>query len=117
MSYDVNFKQSYNQPAAKVGQSAADLLVQLGGKTSPSNNPAAGQLEATFNKQIKNQMLPNRCQLRIKIVAQSPESCQLMAKAFPIDPLGNKLGFGVIGNAAQVVINTFSEELAGRLGG
>lgn len=111
MSYDVNHQQSFSSPAAEVSHSALEILTSLGGKVTSKTNPAKGQLEADFNKKISGQMLNNRCQLRIKVTSQSPESCQVMAKAYPIDPMGQKLAFGVQGNAAQIVIDTFFQEL------
>lgn len=116
MSYDVNHKQSFNHPAEMVSQSASQLLETLGGKTSQQSDPAKGLLEANFNKKVKSTMLVNRCQLKVKVVAQSPDSCNVLAKAYPVDPMGNKLAFGVRGNAAQVVIDTFFDELKTQLG-
>lgn len=116
MSYDVNTKKSYNSPADTVSQSAAQVLEQLGGKVSEKSNPAKGQLEATFNKKIKDKALPNRCQVRVKVVSQSADSCNVMAKVYPVDPMGNKLTFGVRGDAAQVVSNTFITALEAKIG-
>ncbi|RME96807.1 MAG: hypothetical protein D6768_21080 [Chloroflexi bacterium] len=117
MSYDVNTKQEYNAPAPAVSQSASQILESLGGKLSKMNNPAKGQLEATFNKKISGKPLPNRCQVRVKVVPKSAESCAVMTKTFPVDPLGNKLSFGVRGDAAQVVSDTFLEALAASVTG
>ena len=111
MSYDVKGKQLFNQPAGEVSESVADILVQLGGKTSGGSNPAKGQLQATFNKKIKERALPNRCQLQVKVVAKSADSCMVMVKCFPVDPMGSKLTFGVRGDASQVVLDTFLGEL------
>ena len=111
MSYDVNGKQLINQPAGSVSGSIADVLVQLGGKTSAASNPAKGQLEAIFNKKVKERTLPNRCQLRVKVVAKSADSSIVMAKCFPVDPMGSRLTFGVRGDASQVVLDTFFDEL------
>lgn len=111
MSYDVNHQQSFSSPAAEVANSALEVLTRLGGKLSAKTSPTKGQIEADFNKKINGQMLNNRCQLRIKVTSQSAESCQVMAKAYPIDPMGQKLAFGVQGNAAQIVIDTFFQEL------
>ncbi|HRV92313.1 MAG TPA: hypothetical protein P5526_09135 [Anaerolineae bacterium] len=110
MSYEVNAKQSYNRPAGQVSETASDLLVQLGGKPSDKNNPAKGQLEVIFNKKVKDRALPNRCQVRVKVVG-SGDNTTLMAKVFPVDPMGNKLTFGVRGDATQIVMDTFLAEL------
>lgn len=111
MSYEVNAKQSYNRPAGQVSETASDLLVKLGGKPSDNNNPTKGQLEVIFNKKVKDRALPNRCQVRVKVVAGSGDNATLMAKVFPVDPMGNKLTFGVRGDASQVVMDTFLAEL------
>ena len=111
MSYEVNAKQSYNRPAGQLSETASDLLVKLGGKPSDKNNPAKGQLDIIFNKKIKDRALPNRCQVRVKVVAEAGDNATLMAKVFPVDPMGNKLTFGVRGDASQVVMDTFLAEL------
>lgn len=115
MSYDVNAKQNFNRPATEVSQVALEVLNSLGGKISAKTNPAKGQLESDFNKKISTQPLSNRCQLRIKVKSQASESCQVMVKAYPIDPMGQKLTFGVQGNAAQVVVDTFFQELKNQI--
>lgn len=115
MSYEVNAKQDYNHPAGQLSETASELLVKLGGKPSDKSNPAKGQLDIVFNKKIKDRALPNRCQVRVKVVAQSGDNCTLMAKVFPVDPMGNKLTFGVRGDASQIVMDTFLTELGSEI--
>ena len=115
MSYDVNAKQSFDRPAAEVSQIALEVLNKLGGKISEKTNPAKGQLESDFNKKINTQPLNNRCQLRVKVASQAAASCQVMIKAYPINPMGQKLTFGVQGNAAQTVVDTFLQELKNQI--
>jgi hypothetical protein len=110
MSYDVNAKKSFDHPAAQVSATASDVLVKLGGKPSSKSSPDKGQIEVTFNKKIKDRALVNRCQVRVKVVPQG-NSANLMAKVYPVDPMGAKLTFGVRGNAAQTVMDTFLAEL------
>lgn len=110
MSYDVNAKKSFNYPADQLSAAASDVLVKLGGKPSAKSNPAKGQIEVTFNKKVKDRALVNRCQVRVKIVPQG-DSTDLMAKVYPVDPMGAKLTFGVRGDAAQTVMDTFLAEL------
>ena len=107
MSYDVNQKKSYPSPANIVSQVAGPVCESLGGKVSQRSNPAKGMFEISFNKKIGNNALPNRIDLQIKVVSAADDSCHVMAKAYPVDPMGNKLTFGVIGNAAEVVMTTF----------
>lgn len=116
MAYDVKQAKSYQQPAQAMSQLAAATVARLGGKADKKNNPAAGHIEVTFNKQVKNQMLPNRIQLVVKLEAVSPESSQLSVLAYPVDPVGNKLMFGVRGNAARTVVDAFWAELEAQAG-
>ncbi len=116
MAYDVSQAKTYNWPASEMSQLAATIITNLGGKADKKSNPAAGHVAANFNKQVKNQMLVNRIQLVLKVEPISPESSQVSALAFPIDPLGNKLMFGVRGNAARTVVDCFFGELAVQLG-
>ncbi|MCK6629978.1 MAG: hypothetical protein L6R45_32985 [Anaerolineae bacterium] len=116
MAYDVKQVKTYQQPAQAMSQLAAAVVAKLGGKADKKSNPAAGHIEVTFNKQVKNQMLPNRIQLVVKLEAASPESSQLSVLAYPVDPVGNKLMFGVRGNAARTVVDTFLAELEAQAG-
>jgi hypothetical protein len=111
MSFDVVQKKSYSSPAKTLGQFTSQALETLGGKPSGRSNPTKGMFEVNFNKKVKNNALPNRIDLQIKIVPDADGGCNVMAKAFPVDPMGNKLTFGVQGNAAEVVMTTFIDEL------
>ncbi len=111
MSYDINTKQTYNFSADIVGQAAVKAIQALGGELMSGSNPAKGQIEANFNKKVKDRALLNRCQLRIKITPDQADSCTVLTKTYPVDPMGNKLAFGVRGDAAQVVSDTFISEL------
>jgi hypothetical protein len=111
MSYDVNSQKNYPTSAETASQTASQTLETLGGKLTKNSNPAKGQLEADFNKKVKDQPLPNRCQVRVKIAPAATGGCTVMTKVYPIDPMGNKLTFGVRGDAAQVVSATFAAEL------
>lgn len=115
MSYDVNAKKSFNHPADRLSATASDVLVKLGGKPSANSSPAKGQIEVTFNKKVKDRALVNRCQVRVKVVPQG-DSANLMAKVYPVDPMGARLTFGVRGDASQIVMDTFLAELDETLG-
>jgi hypothetical protein len=111
MAYDVNQAKTYNCPAQELSQLMVAVLAKMGGKAGKKSNPAAGQLEVTFNKQVKNQMLPNRIHLVVSTEYVSPEHSQVSVLAYPVDPLGNKLMFGVRGQAARTVVDCFFGEL------
>jgi hypothetical protein len=111
MAYDINQVKTYNHSTQEMSQVVAGVITKLGGKADKKSNPAAGQLMAIFNKQVKNQMLPNRVQIIVKVEPVSPESSQISMLAYPVDPLGNKLMFGVRGNATRTVVDCFFGEL------
>ena len=86
------------------------------GKKSKKSNPTKGRVDANFNKKIKGDYINNRVQLQVKIDAQSPEQCMVSAMSYPVDPVGQKLAFGVQGEPARVVIDVFFTELDTQFG-
>jgi hypothetical protein len=113
MSYVVKETKTYNQAAAEVIKSAETAINQLGGKPSKKNKPAEGRLEANFNKKVGGKPINNRVQLEVKIASQSAEQSSVSIEAYPVDPMGNKLAFGVRGQPGRVVIDAFLSALAG----
>ena len=116
MAYEAKQRKTYNQSAEFISQSVSDIITSLDGKESKKSNPAKGRLDANFNKKIKGEPINNRVQLQVKVDSQSPEQCMVSAMAYPVDPLGNKLGFGVQGDPARVVIDAFFGELDTKFG-
>jgi hypothetical protein len=117
MPYEAKETKTYDQPASTVTRSAAEVINQLGGKTSKKNDPADGRLEANFNKKIKGKVFGNRCDLTVQITSQTPEQCIVSVEAYPVDPIGNKLMFGVRGDPARLVVDTFLADLDERIAG
>lgn len=111
MSYVVKETKIYNRAADEIIKSAEAAIAQLGGKPSKKNKPAEGRLDANFNKKVGGKPLNNRVQLEVKITSQSPEQCQVAIEAYPVDPIGNKLAFGVQGQPGQVVLDAFLSAL------
>lgn len=116
MAYDVKQSKTYNHPANTLIESAAALIKELGGKETKKSNPAKGKLEANFNKKIGSDVMGNRVQLEIKVDSQSAEQATLSVEAYPVDPVGMKLMFGVRGKPAHRVVETFFEALEKQLG-
>ncbi len=116
MAYDAKHRKTYNHSAEFISQSLSEIITNLGGKESQKSNPAKGRLDANFNKKIKNEYINNRIQLQVKIDAQSPEQCMVSAISYPVDPVGQKLAFGVLGEPARVVIDAFFTELDTKFG-
>jgi len=116
MAYEAKHRKTYNQSAERISQSLSEIIVNFGGKESPKSNPAKGRLDANFNKKIKGEYINNRVQLQTKIDSKSPDQCMVSAMAYPVDPVGEKLAFGVQGDPARVVIDTFFAELDTQFG-
>lgn len=117
MPYEAKEKRTYDQPADTVTKLAAETIDQLGGKMLKKSKPADGSLEANFNKKIKDRAIRNRCQLEVSIARQSAKQCTVSVTAYPVDPLGNRLTFGVPGNPGRFVVDTFFADLDERIAG
>jgi len=115
MPYEVRATKTYNQPAQETIKLVTRVIEGLGGKSSKKSDPAQGRLEANFNKKIKNDYINNRLQLEVSVGSQSPEQSTISAEAYPVDPIGKKLMFGVMGKPAQQLINAFFAELDANL--
>ena len=111
MSYTVTESKTYNQAAGAVTKSAVEAISQLGGSQSKKSKPEAGRLEANFNKKVGSQPLNNRIQLEVSVTPQSAEQCTVSIVAYPVDPVGQKLMFGVRGQPARTVVDAFLEGL------
>ena len=116
MAYDVKHRKIYNHSAESISQSASEIIKILGGKESKKSNPAKGRLDANFNKKINGEFIGNRIQLQVKIASQTPEQCMVSAMSYPVDPVGQKLAFGVQGEPARFVMDTFFGELDTQFG-
>ena len=115
MSYEVKETRTYDHSADAVNRLAAEVIRQLGGKLSKKKS-ADGSLTANFNKKIKGKMFANRCQLEVTVIPQTAEQCQVTMLAYPVDPIGNKLLFGVRGDPARMVVDTFLTDFEAQIG-
>jgi hypothetical protein len=117
MSYVVKETKTYNQAADVVTKAAVEVINQIDGKPTKKNKPENGRLDANFNKKVKGAPLNNRIQLEVSITNQSPEQATVSVEAYPVDPVGNKLTFGVRGNPSRVVVDAFWGDLDKRVAG
>ncbi len=117
MPYDVKESKVYSRPAAEVAAAAAEVMKEIDGKLARGSDPATGRLEANFNKSVAGKAFGNRVQLVVQVTGQAGPGCTLALEAFPVDPLGKKLLFGVLGDPARLVVNAFTSRLEARLGG
>ena len=112
-SYTVTESKTYNQPADAIVKSAVDAISKLGGSQTKKSKPEAGRLDANFNKKIGSQPLNNRIQLEVNVTSQAADQCTVSIVAYPVDPVGQKLMFGVRGEPARAVVNAFLDGLPG----
>ncbi len=64
-------------------------------------------------KKIDGKPLNNRGQLEVRVTSESPEQGEVSVEAYPVDPMGNKLAFGVRGQPGRDVLDAFLSALAG----
>jgi len=102
-SYTEKFRKDYDRSADKMGQIITDSLSQLGGKFTDAHKPEAATFGANFNKKIGGRPFNNRVTVEIRVKPHGDSQCTVMMMAYPVDPLGNKLGFGVQGKPAKLV--------------
>ena len=110
-SYTVKESKTYDRAAGAVIKSATEAIAQLGGSPSKKSKPEEGKLDANFNKKLGSKPLNNRIQLEVSVTSQSPEQCTVSVVAYPVDPVGQKLMFGVQGQPARLVLDAFLEQL------
>ncbi len=116
MPYDVKESKVYPRPAAEVLAAAAEVVKAIEGKLAKGNDPASGRVEANFNKSVAGKAFGNRVQLIVQVADQAGGGCALALEAYPVDPLGKKLLFGVLGEPARLVASAFTARLEARLG-
>jgi hypothetical protein len=112
--YEVKEARQYPGTPADVATAAAEVAVELGGK--PGKKVAAGVVDVTFNKGVGGKALLNRVQVVVRFAEEGPGKSSAAADAFPVDPVGQKLLFGVMGEPARLVVNAFWTALDARLG-
>jgi hypothetical protein len=114
MPYEVKEARTYPGTPEAVRAAAAEIAAKLGGK--PAKKAAAGVVDVTFNKDVGGKALLNRIQLQLRCAEAGPGQCSAAAEVFPVDPVGQKLLFGVLGEPARVVANAFWAALDAKLG-
>ena len=115
MSYEVKESKRFSRPGAEVLAVVGELVTQLGGKRPKKDPGVAGQVQADFNKEVGGTSFGNRVHLIIHVVGGDPDRCTTSVEAYPIDPLGKPLLFGVVGEPARLVTRVFWERLEARL--
>jgi len=114
MSYAVKDSKELPRSAADVLAAATEVVSQLGGKRPKKDPDVAGQLLVDFNKEVGGHAFANRVRLIVRVAGDGAR-CTTSLEAYPIDPLGNRLQFGVVGEPARLVASAFWQRLELRL--
>ena len=114
MSYVVSETRELAHPASDVLAVAREVLPRLGGKRPRKDPGLADQVHAEFNKQIGGRAFASRVRVIVR-VAENGLRCTTSLEAYPVDPLGNPLQFGVVGEPARLVAGIIWERLEARL--
>lgn len=114
MSYTVKETRSFLRPAADLLAIAGALVGELGGKR-PRKPPGDGAVHAEFNKAVGREVFGNRVQLIVRAADDGAGRGALSLEAYPVDPLGRPLAFGVVGDPARRVADAFWAGLTTRL--
>jgi hypothetical protein len=113
MGYEVKEARTYAATAGEVRAAAAEVAAKLGGKAA--KKAAEGEVDATFNKAVGNKVLLNRIRVVLRFSEPGPGQCSAAAEVFPVDPVGQKLLFGVMGEPARAVANALWAALDARV--
>lgn len=114
MPFTVRETKTYPYPLEKVYQAALGAIAGLEGKVI-RENPAAGEIQAKFDKKILGKVLGDRTQIDSQIVSQSDGESTLSFEIYPLDPLGRKLMFGARKGVSRTVAAWFIAHLEHRL--
>jgi len=114
MSYAVKDTKEFSHPVADVAAAAGETITQLGGKRSKKDAGIAGEVHADFNKEIGGRAFTNRVHLIARVTGDATRG-SVVLEAYPVDPLGNQLQFGVVGEPAKLVTGAIWQRLEARL--
>lgn len=115
MPFEVNQEKKFDQPAAKVYESALKAIAGLEGKVTKQDDGAT-TLEAKFDKKILGKVLGERTFLSVKVSPETDEASSLALEAYPLDPVGRKLMFGARKGVTQTVVSWFWAHVDHHLG-
>jgi len=116
MPYEVKESHTYPRPATEVAAAAIEVAKEIQGKLGKTTDAAKGHVEATFNKSVAGKAFGNRVTVVIQVIGHE-DGCAMALEAFPVDPLGKKLLFGVMGDPARLVTDALIARLNLRLKG
>ena len=115
MKYRINEEKKYKHSLADVTAAMNGAVEGLGGKVL-SADPAQHHYTLWLDKKILGRVLGDRSQLELKLT-EHDGSCQVSMSAFPVDPIGREMGFGVRKGALKTAVTWFWAHLEHRLPG
>ena len=113
MKYRMNEEKSYAHSLADVTTAMNGAVEGLGGKVL-SSDPDQNQYTLWLDKKILGRVLGDRSQLEVTL-SEADGNCQVQLMAFPVDPIGREMGFGVRKGALKTAVTWFWAHLEHRL--
>lgn len=118
MRYEADTEQVVAGAPTDVAARAAAVMAALGAKVRPvasGGDTGTREVGANFNKKVGSRYLQNRVEvlLRLHSVDADPSRTRVLARAWPVDPVGRPLGFGVLGQPAADVLGEVMGALEG----
>ena len=114
MSFTINDEKQYAADAQAVYQAALGAIDGLEGKVL-NQDPAAGVVEARFDKKILGKVLGDRTQMKVTISAPDAANSSVAVEIYPLNAVGQKLMFGARKGVSRTVANWFYAHLEHRL--
>ncbi len=114
MSFTIHEEKQYPSSSEAVFQAVLGAIEGLEGKIL-KQDPAAGTVEARFDKKILGKVLGDRTEMKVNITNPDNGSSAVAVEIYPLNAVGQKLMFGARKGVSQTVANWFYAHLEHRL--
>ena len=112
--FTIHDEKQYPTSTEAVYQAALGAIEGLEGKIL-KQDPAAGTVEARFDKQILGKVLGDRTQMNVTITHPDNGHSAVAVEIYPLNAVGQKLMFGARKGVSRTVANWFYAHLEHRL--
>lgn len=123
MRYEARAERLVVGASTDVAARGAAVVAALGGKALPARDgedggDAAIEVRGNFNKKVGSRYLQNRIEVVLAVAGDpaDPATTRVRGRAWPVDPLGRPLAFGVLGDPAAEVLGAVLDALAAGAG-
>ena len=113
-SFTIYDEKQYESGVNDVYEAALGAIAGLEGKVL-NQDPAAGVVEARFDKKILGKVLGDRTQMKVTITNPENGSSAVAVEIYPLNAVGQKLMFGARKGVSRTVADWFYAHLEHRL--